>query len=289
VQFYCISQELILPNQLFEEKMIFDLPLTPCRDFTMPYELKNLPFSAKVLFSSYLIIIAIGYFVALLQILFTHGMADGKFGLSIEDIVYSYYGNRSGSKLETMLNGPMQPFAPPEERFQLVQWVRNGAPRAEYEQKIRPIIENRCIACHGPGSAQPDFTRFEELQKRAQTDTGATVQSLVRVTHVHLFGIAFIFMFVGIIFCFAAGVPEPLKALAVAMPFIFQLTDIASWWLTKLSPYFAWLVIAGGAGMAMAFVFMWIVSMYEMWILPLKQRPQGIHIESYARYLRPRG
>ncbi len=254
----------------------------------MPYELKNLPFSAKVLFSSYLIIIAIGYFVALLQILFTHGMADSKFGLSIEDIVYSYYGNRSGSKLETMLNGPMQPYASPQERFQIIQWVRDGAPQAEYEKTIKPIIENRCVMCHGPNSSQPDFTRFEEVQKRAQTDTGATVQSLVRVTHVHLFGIAFIFMFVGIIFCFATSAPESLKALAVAMPFIFQLTDIASWWLTKLSPHFAWLVIAGGAGMATAFVFMWIVSMYEMWILPFKHRPLDIQTESYLRRLRPK-
>ncbi len=238
----------------------------------MLYELRSLPLSAKVLFSSYLIIIAIGYFVALLQILFTHGMADGKFGLSIADIVYSYYGNRSGSKLETMLNGAMQPYATPQERFQIIQWVRDGASRTEYEKSIRSIIESRCVVCHAPNYSLPDFTRFEEIQKRAETDTGATVQSLVRVTHVHLFGIAFIFMFVGIIFCFATGPSEPLKSLAVAMPFIFQLTDIASWWLTKLSPHFAWLVIAGGAGMAMSFVFMWIVSMYEMWILPLKHR-----------------
>jgi len=254
----------------------------------MTYELRNLPFSAKVLFSAYLIIIAIGYFVAMLQILFTHGLADGKFGLSIEDIVYSYYGNRSGSKLEIMLNGPMKPFAPPEERFKIIQWVRDGAPRDRYEKTIEPIIENRCVKCHNADSSLPDFSRFEVLKARAATDTGATIQSLVRVSHIHLFGIAFIFMFVGIIFCFASGVPELLKAAAVAMPFVFQMTDIASWWLTKLSPHFAWLVVAGGAGMAMSFVFMWIVSMYEMWILPLQERRQTIRTESYARYLRPR-
>ncbi len=254
----------------------------------MTYELRNLPFSAKVLFSAYLVIIAIGYFVAMLQILFSHGLADGKFGLSIEDIVYSYYGNRSGSKLEIMLNGPMKPYAPPQERFQIIQWVRNGAPKDEYEKTVRPIVEKRCVMCHNANSSLPDFHRYEELKKRAETDTGATIQSLVRVSHIHLFGIAFIFMFVGIIFCFASGVPEYLKAVAVAMPFIFQMTDIASWWLTKLSPHFAWLVVAGGAGMAMSFVFMWIVSMYEMWILPLLDRGTAIRTESYARYLRPR-
>ncbi|BCX80990.1 hypothetical protein MIT9_P0568 [Methylomarinovum caldicuralii] len=254
----------------------------------MTYELRNLPFSAKVLFSSYLIIIAIGYFVAMLQILFTHGLADGKFGLSIEDIVYSYYGNRSGSKLEIMLNGPMKPYAPPQERFQLIQWARDGAPKNVYEKIIKPIVEKRCVMCHNANSSLPDFHRYEELKAQAETDTGATIQSLVRVSHIHLFGISFIFMFVGIIFCFASGVPEYLKAIAVAMPFIFQMTDIASWWLTKLSPHFAWLVVAGGAGMAMSFVFMWIVSMYEMWIVPLRDRSGTIRTESYSRYLRPR-
>jgi len=252
----------------------------------MKYKLKDLPFSVKVLFSSYLLIIAIGYLVAMLQILFTHGLADGRFGLSIEDIVYSYYGNRSGSKLELMLNGPMKPFAPPEERFQILQWVRDGAPEDIYNNSIRKIIDNRCVKCHNSEASIPDFTRFDALKERAATDTGATIQSLVRVTHIHLLGIAFIFMFIGIIFCFAAGVSEPIKALAVAMPFIFQVTDIASWWLTKLSPHFAWLVIAGGAGMAMAFVFMWIVSMYEMWVLPLQIKRQEIRTESYLNYLR---
>ncbi len=253
----------------------------------MTYQLKNLPFSVKVLFSSYLIIISIGYFIALLQILFTHGLADSKFGLSISDIVYSYYGNRSGSKLETMLNGPMKPYAPAEERFAIIQWVRDGAKREVYEKKIKPIIEKRCIACHQAGAPIPDFTKFDELHKRAATDTGITLQSLVRVSHIHLFGIAFIFMFVGMIFCFAAGVPEPLKAAAVVMPFLFQLLDIASWWLTKLSPHFAWLVIVGGAGMAMAFVFMWIISMYEMWILPIHDKMRSkIRTESLSAYMR---
>jgi hypothetical protein len=34
------------------------------------------------------------------QIMLTHGQSDGKPGLSIDDVVYSYYGNRSNSKLE---------------------------------------------------------------------------------------------------------------------------------------------------------------------------------------------
>lgn len=235
----------------------------------MPRNLSNLGLSVKLLFSGYLMVIAIGYGMAMVQILFTHGMADGKFGLSIEDIVYSYYGNRSGSPLESKLNGSMKANAPDEARFKIIQWVRDGAEKTQYEADIKPIIETNCVPCHNAeAGGLPDFTKFETLEKYSKQDEGATFASLTRVSHIHMFGIAFIFMFVGGIFSLSAGVPVKLKSAAVLMPYIFLLMDIASWWLTKLNPHFAVLVVIGGCGLAMAFVFMWVVSMYEMWILP---------------------
>ena len=228
--------------------------------------------SLKMLFTGYLSIVAIGYLMALVQILFTHGMADGQFGLSVDDIVYSYYGKRSGSVIENKLNGSMQAMAPEEERLKIINWVRTGADEDAFNADIRPIIDLRCIACHSAtaGMSLPDFTQFENIMKRAETDSGISFSSLARVSHIHLFGIAFIFMFVGLIFSLAAGVPPALKASAIVMPYIFLFVDIASWWLTKLSPHFAWLVIIGGGMMALSFVFMWTVSMYEMWIMPGK-------------------
>jgi len=223
-----------------------------------------------MLFSGYLVVVALGYLMAVAQILFTHGMADGKFGLSIDDIVYSYYGKRSGSVLETKLNGSMSVMAPEKDRLKIIQWVKKGADKEVFQSEIRPIINEHCIKCHSPDSGMtiPDYTKDEELFKRAEVDTGATFSALTRVSHIHLFGIAFIFMFVGLIFSLAAGVPKPLKAFVIIMPYLFLIIDIASWWLTKLNPMFAWLTIIGGGMMAFSFAFMWIVSMYEMWIMP---------------------
>ena len=217
-------------------------------------------------------VIAIGYLVALIQILFTHGMADGQFGLSIEDIVYSYYGNRSGTVIEQKLNGSMKMNAPDAERFEIIQWVRNGAKEKGYRDNIQPIVDKYCIVCHNENAGHiPDFTKFGNIKALAASDEGITFASLTRVSHIHLFGIAFIFMFVGLIFSAASGVPKKLKYPSIIMPYAFLLLDIASWWLTKLNAHFAWLVVIGGAGLAMAFAFMWIVSMYEMWILPRRQ------------------
>lgn len=234
------------------------------RDFS---SLKNLDIPVKVLFTGYLSTVAVGYLVALIQILFTHGMADGKFGLSMDDIVYSYYGNRSGTVLETKLNGSMKDNASEEERFVIMQWVRDGAEEDEYaESGVEKIIQERCVMCHNKESSLPDFNDFKTLKALTTQDEGATFGSLTRVSHIHLFGISFIFMFVGLIFSFAETSTVKYKSIAIGMPYLFLLVDILSWWLTKINPVFALLIILAGGGMAISFAFMWVVSICEMWL-----------------------
>ena len=230
----------------------------------MPREfssLRQMDTPVKVLFTGYLSTVAVGYLVALIQILFTHGMADGKFGLSIDDIVYSYYGNRSGTVLETQLNGAMKENASEQERFKIIQWVRDGADKADYvDDGIEPIIQQRCVMCHNGQSSLPNFNDFNVIKELSRQDDGATFSSLTRVSHIHLFGISFIFMFVGLIFSFAETSTTKYKCIAIGMPYVFLLVDILSWWLTKLNPMFAWLVILAGTGMAVSFFFMVGVS-----------------------------
>ncbi len=111
--------------------------------------------SLKMLFSGYLTIVAIGYLMAAVQILFTHGMADGQFGLSVDDIVYSYYGKRSGSVIEGKLNGSMQAMAPEEERLKIINWVRKGAGSIPYS--LRPTSRELSIWVSPPTTWQDTF------------------------------------------------------------------------------------------------------------------------------------
>ena len=232
---------------------------TPLKDHDTPI---------KVLFTGYLCTVGIGYLFALIQILFTHGMADGKFGLSVDDIVYSYYGNRSGTVLEKQLNGAMKANAPDQERFKIMEWVRDGSDAEAYKDDgIEQIIESRCVMCHNKeASGIPSFSNFEGLKPYTTEDTGATFASLTRVSHIHLFGISFIFMFVGLIFSFAETTTTQYKCIAIGMPYGFLIADIMSWWLTKIHPMFAWLVIFAGMGMGISFMFMWVTSILEMWL-----------------------
>jgi hypothetical protein len=242
--------------------------------------LKDHDTPVKVLFTGYLCTVAVGYLFAIIQILFTHGMADGKFGLSVDDIVYSYYGNRSGTVLETKLNGSMKDNATEQERFDIIQWVRDGADKDDYiDNGIQKIIENKCVMCHNKdANGLPDLSKFDNVKTVSAEDTGATFASLTRISHIHLFGISFIFMFVGLIFSFAETTKTRLKCVAIGMPYVFLIADILSWWLTKIHPMFAMLVILAGMGMGASFVYMWIVSLLEMWLYkPVFVSGLGMH------------
>jgi hypothetical protein len=229
--------------------------------------LPNLPLPLKALFVGYLLVIGVGLCMAGLQIMLTHGMADGKIGLSVDDVVYSYYGDKENSKLASKLNGSMIDKAPLQVRQDIIKWAVAGAPEAEWEPHYKDVFAQHCIMCHSQIPGIPNFTKYEEVKKVAASNQGATISGLTRVSHIHLFGISFIFFFLALIFSFAVNIPKKIKVFAIAFPFAFLLLDVLSWWLTKISPNFAWLTIIGGVGYSLASSYMWVVSMYQMLFL----------------------
>ena len=234
--------------------------------------LENLILPIKALFTGYLLVVGLGLLMAGGQILLTHGMADGKLGLSMDDLVYSYYGDRGGSKLEAKLNGSMEDYAPAEAKLEMIKWARAGAPEGDWEPKIKPLTDQYCVGCHAnmPGLAR--VGEKEAMIKVAAIDGGATITTLTRVSHIHLFGIAFIFFFIGMIFSFATGFNPIIKALLIFTPFIFLIIDIAAWWLTKMNPGFAWMVMIGGMGYSLASTVMIFSSLYQMCIKPFRTK-----------------
>ena len=237
---------------------------TPSGENTLP----TLSAPVRTLFTGFLLVMAVGLLMAGGQILLTHGAADGKFGLSVDDVVYSYYGNRGDSRMEAKLSGSMKGMAPPEDRLKIVKWVRDGSPEAAWATEMAPVFQKNCGSCHGASGGLPPLVSYETVTKFTKVDTGTTVSSLARVSHVHLFGIAFIFVFVCGIFSMAVGIPKWLQCTAIAAPFAFLIVDVFSWWMTKWAPGFAYLTILAGSGYAISSGYMILTSLYQMWILP---------------------
>ena len=99
----------------------------------------------------------------------------------------------------------------------------------------------------------------------AEVDEGASIATLTRVSHIHLFGIAFIFLYVGWIFALAQY-PQRWKLILISTPFAFLILDVLSWWLTKYIPSFAWLTMIGGFGYSLASTIMIFTSLAQMWL-----------------------
>ncbi len=228
----------------------------------------ELPYSQRVLYTATLLVLGLGYLFALIYVFTTYaGRAGGNpFMLSYQDIVVAYAGSGKHSRLEAALSGPMATMLPHEETNALVVWVQEGANRAKYDTEIKPVLTKRCMSCHdGSNPHLPNLSTYDEWKKVTEKDTGANISTLVRVSHIHLFGLTFIFFIMGLMFSHAYVRPVWFKCAVVALPFVAIVSDVSSWYFTKLFHPFGWVVIAAGALMAMCFAVMWVVTMYQLW------------------------
>jgi hypothetical protein len=232
----------------------------------MFFHYSELPLSMRTLFTATLIVLGIAYLFAMIQIYDVHAGRDGKPGLSAEDIAIAYSGSKTATRLESALSGPMSGMLPADERATIIGWVHRGLDNAEYDSTIKPIIERRCLACHdGSNPHIVNLNGYENIAKVAQIDTGMSLTTLVRVSHIHMFGITFIFFIMGLIFSHAYVRPVWFKSAVIALPFLSIVIDIGSWYLTKINTAFAWAVIIGGGLMGLSFAIQWFVSMYQIW------------------------
>ena len=226
-----------------------------------------LPMSMRVLFSMVLLVFGLGYVMAMIQVWGSHAGKDGKPMLTADDLMISYSGNPNGTKLETALRGPMADMLPAEDREVIFEWLHSGAEEATYNEKIDPLLQANCVMCHSPEANPhlPDLRSFAEVSKLTSVDTGMNIHTLVRVSHIHLFSITFIFFIVGFIYSHAYVRPTMLKCIVIAVPFLSLTFDVAAWYMTKLWTGFAWVVIIGGLLYSLSFAIMWFTSMWQMW------------------------
>jgi len=234
------------------------------------HHFSELPYSLRALYTAVLIILSLGYVFALIYLFHTYSARDGNpRSLSYKDLVIAYTGSGEASRLESALRGPMSTMLPVDELTAIVAWVQKGSDRAGYETAIRPVLDERCMTCHdGSNPHLVNLNGYDNLMKVTAQDTGAEIFTLVRVSHIHLFGISFIFFILGLIFSHAYVRPVWFKCLVITMPFVAVAIDISSWYFTKLYHPFAWVVMFAGAMMGLCFAFMWVVSMYQLWVSP---------------------
>jgi hypothetical protein len=240
---------------------------------------RELPVSMRVLFSGALLVLGLGYLFAAMYVFAAHSGADNTPGLSVEDIKVTYSGSSGTTQLESALQGPMSGMLPQQDLATIIDWIHAGADKKNYTSSVAAIIETNCLACHdGSNPHLSNLDSFENIQLVVAQDTGADLFTLVRVSHIHLFGLTFIFFLMGFIFSHAYIRPVWLKLLVIAAPFAGVSADVLGWYVTKVFTPFAWVVLAAGMVNALSFAVMWIVSMYQMWFYALPEHVRNRHL-----------
>jgi hypothetical protein len=227
---------------------------------------RELPVSMRVLFSGALLVLGLGYLFATIYVFAAHSGADSKPGLSVDDIKVTYSGSAGTTELESALQGPMSGMLPQQDLAKIIDWIHAGAEKAAYTSSISAIIAENCLSCHdGSNPHLSNLDGFDNIQAVVAQDTGADLFTLVRVSHIHLFGLTFIFFVMGFIFSHAYIRPVWVKLVVIGAPFLGVSADVLGWYVTKVFTPFAWVVLLAGMVNALSFAAMWVISVYQMW------------------------
>jgi hypothetical protein len=224
----------------------------------------------RALFTAFLLTIGIGYIAALTYMFFSEVKPHSEQGLGpIEGVTQKYRGTRDNTVFEVSLRGAMGAGLTPLEKELLLRWVRDGSTADGYS-KISNIIEEKCANCHNGTVPIVPLRTFEEVAKLTEVTPGPTWERLARVSHIHLFGISFIFLMTGAIFALSS-VALAVRVPIIVLPYIAIWLDIGSWWVTHWESFFAITVIIGGAMMGLALGAQILISLWDMWFSNRKQ------------------
>jgi hypothetical protein len=137
-----------------------------------------------------------------------------------------------------------------------------GLSPADVQASLAPEMPMTHLG-HGHGSAEKEIA-LEDVSASAKVWIRTPL--LVQTSHTHLFGQTLIAGLLGLIFLFAT-LPETVKALIVALPFVGTAVDIGGMWLTRFgSPELSVLVIAGGTLFAGGYALIAVVVLWQLWI-----------------------
>ena len=231
-------------------------------------KLGEMDFPIKVLFTSFILVVAFGYLAAITNIYVSHMNADGRPGLSMKDIVITYYGDRESTLLETKSLGTMRSYYDSERDLNtVIGWVDAGSERIEYEKVVAPIFKKSCTECHSPRGTESDtlLTTYDEVMKYVKVSKGVEVVRLSTLSHTHLISHSMMFFILSVIFLFTS-IKDRNKIILIVLAYIGILGDVASWWLSKLAPGFAYMSVIFGAILGITFLFFFFVPLYEMWL-----------------------
>jgi hypothetical protein len=188
------------------------------------------------------------------------------------------------------------------ERLAVMAWVKSGAKKADYvnnsfalpkeliEQPLSPqyvlegkkvgeeravkltsILNDRCFRCHKPdgvGKAKEfplnDYAKLKPYVQASETSTRMSIDKLAQTTHVHLLGFSMLYGLTGLLFAFTSY-PGLARAIIAPLPLVAQVVDISCWWLARLDPFFAHVIVCTGGIVAAGLMLQIVLTLFNLY------------------------
>ncbi len=90
--------------------------------------------------------------------------------------------------------------------------------------------------------------------------------SLLKLSHIHLFGISLLLFMLGSIFI-QCEINVWFKRFLVVSPMLAVFVDVLSWFLTKYDSHYAVIVIAAGGILGVSMALQIMISLFQIWTL----------------------
>ncbi len=262
--------------------------------------LPSLPTGVRILLTTFLMLIGLGYIVAFMNIQERHGMADGKPGLSLDDIrsVFGGYkataaGKAASSRMLTMIRGEMRQYVSSDLDFTVLEtWLTSGASKEGFDhgegrRTPHKIMVRDCLRCHGqstgtaiskespfgPDEFEVSYDLVSLFAGAKPTATGALIMSppqytyprLILFSHQHMLSIPMFTLIAGVVFSMTRFGPAWAKAFLTPLPMLTLIFDFGGWWLARVSGLGAIFILVAGGVFGLSFGMQVVFTIMDLW------------------------
>ncbi len=219
----------------------------------MTEPLSSLPPERKLVIVALVIACAVTWFIGEVMIWRSAEMADGKPGLSVEDLRQQFTRGYD-SQLQAFVENDMRPHLRDAEEVAIISsWANDGGGKAGYPP-VEKVIQARCVGCHTPRgeAAFRPLETYDQVQAAATARSAPALSRQLLVSKVHLVGIGGIIAIMSF-FLSGAVFPRRGKQWWVAAAFTGLFLDFGCWWLMRVNLDFVWGRVIGHGLMFFAF------------------------------------
>src|SRR5262249_19820999 len=92
---------------------------------------------------------------------------------------------------------------------------------------------------------------------------GMSLKKLAQTTHIHLLGFAMLYSLTGLIFA-CTSYPGWMRLTLAPLPLLAQIVDIGCWWLARVDPAYAQVIILTGGVVAGSLFLQIVLSLFNL-------------------------